>query len=221
MKLMAQAIDHNATIRGALFDLDGVLIDTEGAYSRFWDEVDRRYPTGIPDFSSSIKGSNLHEILYDHYPDAETRQQVCDLLDQFQTGMRFDYFPGAIEFVTALRRAGMPLAVVTSSDSTKMEALYAQHPEFPALFDTIITGDMVKHAKPHPECFLKGAEAIGRDIDKCFVFEDSLRGLEAGMRSGAKVVGLATTNSMTAIADKCHLAVTGITDISLDQLLSL
>ena len=129
-------------------------------------------------------------------------------------------FPHVVETLHALHQQGHRLTIASSRSRASLEGFLADM-HLQALFSYVVSANEVTHAKPHPECFLKGAEAIGRDIDKCFVFEDSLRGLEAGMRSGAKVVGLATTNSMTAIADKCHLAVTGITDISLDQLLSL
>ena len=91
---------------------------------------------------------------------------------------------------------------MTSSDRRKMEALYRQHPNFTSHFQAIVTGDMVSHAKPAPECFLLGASLIGVDIHDCVVFEDSLKGLEAGRASGAHVVGLATTLSRTVIKDK-------------------
>ena len=51
-------------IKGVLFDLDGVLIDTEGTYTQFWEAVDRRFPTGVEGFAQVIKGSNLHNILH-------------------------------------------------------------------------------------------------------------------------------------------------------------
>lgn len=187
---------------GALFDLDGVLLDSEGIYTQFWDAVEEVYPTHIPNFSSVIKGSNLFEILHDNYPDDETRQKVSDMLHAFQRDMAFVFFDGAMEFVERLNAAGIPACVVTSSDRRKMEALYRQHPNFTNHFQAIVTGDMVRHAKPDPECFLLGASLIGMDIQDCVVFEDSLKGLEAGRASGAHVVGLATTLSRSVIQDK-------------------
>ena len=179
---------HISDLGGVLFDLDGVLLNSEHIYSHFWDEVDRRYPTGVPNFSSVIKGSNLHEILSTYYPDDELKRCVTQMLDEFQRHMQYDFFPEAIAFVKELRRAHTPMCVVTSSDQKKMQSLYAQHPHFRALFNAIITGDMVRQAKPAPECFLLGAESIGVDIKSCVVFEDSVKGLMAGMESGATVV---------------------------------
>ncbi|MBQ7691403.1 MAG: HAD family phosphatase [Muribaculaceae bacterium] len=206
---------------GVLFDLDGVLLDTEGTYAQFWTAVDERYPTGVPDFALSIKGSNLQEILGSHFPDAEVRQQVWEMLDGFQQRMRFDLFPGAVKLVEALRKAGIPCCVVTSSDQRKMEGLGVQHPDLLPLFDGIVTGDMVSHAKPHPECFLKGAGLINRDIGHCIVIEDSLKGLQAGRAAGARVVGLTTTYGSDQVRPLCDLMADDISQITLEMLLSL
>ena len=128
---------------GALFDLDGVLLDSEGIYSNFWDAVEAKYPTHIPNFSSVIKGSNLFEILHDHYPNDDIRHLVTEMLNNFQRDMPFRFFDGALEFVRHLQSSGIPTCLVTSSDNAKMEALYRQHPDFKSHFDGIITGDMV------------------------------------------------------------------------------
>ena len=187
---------------GALFDLDGVLLDSEGIYTQFWDAVEAVYPTHIPNFSTVIKGSNLFEILHDNYPDEATRQKVSDMLHAFQRDMAFVFFEGALEFVERLNLSGIPACVVTSSDRRKMEALYRQHPDFACHFQAIVTGDMVHRAKPDPECFLLGASLIGVDIHDCVVFEDSLKGLTAGRASGARVVALATTLPRDVIKEK-------------------
>ncbi len=187
---------------GALFDLDGVLLDSEGIYTQFWDAVEAVYPTHIPNFSTVIKGSNLFEILHDNYPDEATRQKVSDMLHAFQRDMAFVFFEGALEFVERLNASDIPACVVTSSDRRKMEALYRQHPDFAGHFQAIVTGDMVHRAKPDPECFLLGASLIGVDIHDCVVFEDSLKGLTAGRASGARVVALATTLPRDVIKEK-------------------
>ena len=203
---------------GVLFDLDGVLLDTEGTYAQFWSAVDARYPTGVPDFALSIKGSNLQEILGSHFPDAAVRQQVWEMLDGFQQAMRFDLFPGAVALVESLRQASVPCCVVTSSDQRKMDALGLQHPDFLPLFDAIVTGDMVTHAKPHPECFLKGADLIHRNIRHCVVIEDSLKGLQAGRAAGARVVGLSTTYTPDQVRPLCDIMADDISQLTLEML---
>ena len=204
--------------RGVLFDLDGVLLDSEGQYSIFWEQMEKEYPTGVPDFANYIKGFHLTRIL-GYFPDEDVRQQVLDKLTVFERNMKFEFFPGALDFVRHLRQAGIPLAIVTSSDRKKMEELYRQHPEFPTLFDKIITGDMVSKAKPDPECFLVAAKQIGVAIEDCIVFEDSRNGLIAGRESGARVIGIATTLKREVIAPLCDLLADAVSELTVEQVL--
>lgn len=204
---------------GVLFDLDGVLLDSEGQYSIFWEEMDRQYPTGVPDFARYIKGFHLTRIL-GYFPDDEVKQQVLDKLLEFERNMSFEFFPGAIELVKALRRADVPMAIVTSSDRKKMQTLYGQYPEFPTLFDQVITGDMVSKAKPDPDCFLTGAKQIGVAIGDCVVLEDSRNGLIAGRESGARVIGIATTLPVDEVLPMCDMAVNAINELTVDQILN-
>ena len=128
---------------GVLFDLDGVLLDSEGQYSIFWEQMDREHPTGIPQFASYIKGFHLSRIL-SYFESDEVRQQVLDKLLEYELNMRYEFFPGALDFVRSLKGAHIPMAIVTSSDRKKMQSLYSQHPEFPSLFDQIIiSGNLI------------------------------------------------------------------------------
>lgn len=193
-------------IQGVLFDLDGVLLDSEGQYSIFWRAMDERFPTGVEDFSNYIKGFHLARIL-GYFANDEIREQIVQALVEFEKNMRFEFFPGAIALVKRLRDMGIPMAIVTSSDHKKMQALFSQHPEFPTLFDIIVTGDMVTRAKPDPDCFLLGAQRLGVDIKDCVVFEDSRNGLIAARASGARVIGIATTLSADIVAPLSDLTI--------------
>ncbi len=208
-------------IKGILFDLDGVLIDTEGTYTQFWEAVDRHFPTGVEGFAQVIKGSNLHNILHTYFPTEEMRAQVTEMLDNFQRDMQYNYFPGAIELLDELKSNGIACCIVTSSDKRKMESLYSQHPDFPSHFDAIVTGNMVSEPKPSPECFLLGAKMLGIDIKDCVVIEDSINGLKAGMASGAHVIGLYTTCSREAIAPHCHMVAPTIGNLTTQSLINI
>ena len=204
--------------RGVLFDLDGVLLDSEGNYSIFWERMDKEHPTGIDNFASFIKGFHLDRIL-GYFDSDEVREHVLDELLAFERDMQYEFFPGAMVLVKQLRNAGIPIAIVTSSDCKKMQSLYRQHPEFPTLFDHIITGDMVKKAKPDPDCYLLGAEQLGLDIKDCIVVEDSRNGLIAGRQSGATVVGVATTLSHEIVSGLSDITVDSISQLSVEQML--
>lgn len=202
---------------GVLFDLDGVLLDSEGGYSIFWGAMEKEYHTGVPDFARFIKGFHLTRIL-DYFANDEVRQEVLDKLLDYERNMQFEFFDGALELVNQLRDAGIPMAIVTSSDRKKMEALYRHHPVFPTLFDQIITGDMVTKAKPDPDCYLMGAKLLGVDIKDCIVLEDSRNGLLAARASGAKVIGLATTLPAEDVRPLCDLMVNDVSELTIEVL---
>lgn len=177
---------------GVLFDLDGVIIDSETRYTVFWEDMEAKYPSGIPNFTTKIKGTNLSSIM-SHYTDENKKAAILKELTEFEKTMRYDIFPEAQRFLDDLRAARIPCVIVTSSGQSKMDRLFAQHPELKDYFSGIVTGEMVSHSKPHPECFIKGAEMIDVPASRCVVFEDSIYGVNAGIASGAKVVALTTT----------------------------
>lgn len=211
-------MSENTKRCGVLFDLDGVLLDSEGQYSIFWEQMGKDYPTGVPDFANYIKGFHLTRIL-SYFDSDDVRQLIMDKLLEFERNMRFEFFPGALELVKGLREAGIPMAIVTSSDRKKMQSLFAQFPDFPTLFDHIITGDMVTKAKPDPDCFLKGAELLGVDIARCIVLEDSRNGLIAARASGAHVIGIATTLSREQVAPLCDLLADDVSQLTVEQVI--
>lgn len=214
-------IEKNKELKCAvLFDLDGVLLDSEGQYSIFWEQMDHEYPTGIQQFASFIKGFHLARIL-NYFENEDVRQQVLNKLLEFERHMNYEFFPGALEFVKELRSAGIPMAIVTSSDHKKMQALYSQYPEFPTLFDKIVTGDMVTKAKPDPDCFLMGARQLGVDIKDCIVFEDSRNGLIAGRESGALVIGISTTLDRDTVGQLSDLTLNAVEELTIERMLEI
>lgn len=189
----------------ALFDLDGVLIDTESGYTRFWDRMAEKY--GKPaTFAHDIKGTTLTEILLTHFPESE-HKFLADAVHAFEDNMEFELFEGVAEFLDELESMHIPKAIVTSSDDRKLESLARQLPELLNRMDAIIDGSMVQHSKPHPEGYLRAAALLDKEPSKCIVFEDSLQGLEAGRRAGCKVAGLVTTNPREKVEPLCDVMI--------------
>lgn len=147
--------------RAALFDLDGVIIDSEGLYTIFWQSIENLYPTGIPDFAHAIKGTTISRIL-EHYPEQQVRDDILRRLHRYErSGMRFEMYDGVADFLASLRGAGVATAIVTSSDDVKMGYLFARLPELRGMVDTVVTGSMVSRSKPDPEGYLTAAAALG------------------------------------------------------------
>ena len=108
-------------MKAALFDLDGVLVDTEGIYTEFWSAMDRLYPTGVPGFSMVIKGSTLDTILNTYFPDKAIQDDIVARLKEFERTMPYRMFPGVPELLKRLRDRGFKIAIVTSSNLLKMK----------------------------------------------------------------------------------------------------
>ena len=206
----------------ALFDFDGVIMDTEPQYTLFWDAIGKIYYPEIENFGHHIKGQSLKELYKNYFGETEGLQDyITQKLLEFEGQMHFEYISGAAKFIRELRDKGVKLAIVTSSNDAKMANAYREHPELLTMVDAIITADRVTHSKPHPECFLLGAETLGVPVENSIVFEDSFHGIEAGNRAGMKVIGLATTNPAESITDKVNLTISDFTDFSFEKMMGV
>ena len=197
-------------MKAALFDLDGVVFDTEPQYTIFWGEQCREFHPEHPGLEHEIKGQTLVQI-YDAWfsgPLAEKQAVITERLNRYEEQMSYNYVAGFEEYVKKLRAEGVKTAVVTSSNQPKMEAVKKHHPEFEKLFDAILTSEDFEYSKPHPDCYLKAAKRLETSVEDCVVFEDSFNGLKSGRAAGMYVVGLATTNSPEAIGPYCDEVIT-------------
>ena len=201
-----------------LFDFDGVIADTESQYTYFWNKMGMDY-LGLEEFGHTIKGQTLVQI-FGKYFDGKLKEQqeIVPQLNAFEQNMSYDYIPGALEFMQELKKRGIRSAIVTSSNDIKMSNAYAAHPELRDLVDTVLTSEHFSKSKPDPECFLKGMEVLGATPQETIVFEDSFHGIAAGRASGAKVIGLATTNSREALTPLCDMVIDDFTQISVEDL---
>ena len=185
-----------------LFDLDGVIMDTESQYSIFWNRTGKEL-LGLDDFGKIIKGQTLTHILMHFEGASKSKDEIIAELYEYERNMSYDYIPGADEFMKSLKAKGIPMAIVTSSNNAKMENVRKVRPELWELTEAVLTSEHFSKSKPDPECFLKGMEVLRGRPEETYVFEDSIHGINAGRSAGAKVIGLATTNTREAIADLC------------------
>lgn len=194
----------------ALFDLDGVILDTEGQYTLVWNRIGEKYGKE-KDFGILIKGQTFDKILGEHFHSEAQSKEVIQLLNEFETEMRYDYVPGAVEFVDSLKEIGVRCAVVTSSNRLKMEKVYRHHPDLREKFDYILTSEDFTQSKPSPECYLTGMRMLGSDAAHTVIFEDSVSGLTAARESGARVVGLTTTNPEEVVREYADIVINDFT----------
>lgn len=207
------------TIKAALFDLDGVVIDTESQYSHFWGSIGRQYRPDVPDFAERIKGTTLESIYSNWFAHLkDLLPEITRKLNDFELQMEYNYIRGTREFIISLKEEGIHTAIVTASNEEKMQRVLAIHPEFTDLFDYILTSKDYAAGKPAPDCYLKGADIFDASPQDCVVFEDSINGLQAGRQSGAYVVALTTTNPYDAVSPLANLVVNDLSELPLSTL---
>jgi HAD superfamily hydrolase (TIGR01509 family) len=191
-----------APLWGALFDWDGVLVDSKVLHRAAWDQVARElgYSHGEADFARHFGSQNrraITELLGWTQDDAEverisTRKEIIyrELL-----GQRADlWMSGSPAFVELLAARGIPRAIVSSSPRRNIEVVL-DGSVLRSAFDAIVTAEDTRVGKPHPEGFLLGAHALGLPPARCVVFEDAPAGIQAGRAGGMRVVALTTTHA--------------------------
>lgn len=188
-------------IRACLFDLDGVVFDTEPLYTIFWAAIGKEYHSEIANFAHQIKGQTLTEIYEKYFSGMDAEQHsITQQLNDYERNMTYVYVEGFEDFIQHLKAEKILTAIVTSSNQEKMESVFKQRPELKDYFDIILTSEHFAESKPSPDCYLKASKAFGCKPDECVVFEDSINGLISGKMSGARLVGLSTTNTEEVIS---------------------
>ena len=195
----------------ALFDLDGVILDTEGSYTAFWDDYGSRH-FSEKDFGLKIKGQTLVKILGDYFPEENERKAITDDINDFERNMSYPFVPGVENYIKSLKSNGIRTAVVTSSNLLKLDNVYRCHPGFREMFDMILTSEDFSESKPSPYCYLKAMRLFGAGPEDCVVFEDSLAGLQSARASGAFVTALTTTNPEEVVRNYADLVIRDFND---------
>lgn len=221
LRYMGMTSDRFIDNIGFLFDLDGVLIDSETEYTRIWTEIDNLYPTGVENFPLVIKGEALHFILDQFYPDPVRQHDVVAYLNEQEQRMHYSWLPGAHGFLEQLIDAGLPRVLVTSSNGLKMKHLREERPDLLPLFDDVVTADRISRSKPDPEGYLLGASLMGVDPRRCVVFEDAVQGVKAGRAAGAYVVGVSTTLPADRLAPYADRVVGSMAEVDLAEIIEI
>lgn len=201
---------------GVLFDNDGVILDTETQYKKFWDEQGKIFHPEINDFHGRLLGLSLDQTIKEYFPNKNDEEIVVKRLREFENSMNYNYFPHVLNFISELQEKNILYALVTSSNDIKMNVICSKLPNYRTLFPKMITSDCVTLTKPEPDCYLAGAQLIKINANRCIVFEDSVNGLKAGRAAGCYVIGLATTHSKEAIGHLCDLVINDFSEITVD-----
>lgn len=190
--------------RAVLLDMDGTLVDSTAVVEKLWLEWAEPHGIDPQRVLSVVHGRQGHQSMAILLPD---RDHAINIVENAEMLARESAdvegvieIPGAGVLLGALRDA--PHAIVTSADIALMTArMGAAGLAVPAL---AVTAESVSASKPDPECFLKGAEALGIEPADCVVFEDSEAGVAAGLAAGMRVIGVgahAAAHGATHVVD--------------------
>jgi beta-phosphoglucomutase len=137
----------------ALFDFDGVVMDTETQYSIFWNEQGRKYHPELPEFGRLIKGQTLTQIYANYFAGMEEVQhEITEDLNKFEKNMLYNYIPGVEAFLKELRENGVKIAIVTSSNEMKMSNVYKAHPELKQSVSSLLKCLLIPSLTPNAFC---------------------------------------------------------------------
>jgi HAD superfamily hydrolase (TIGR01509 family) len=189
----------------ALFDMDGVIVDTEPIYDIFWQDAGQRYQTGIADFAQVIKGTILSDIIKKYFSShsPETIQRLVSEVEAYEASMPLPLIPGALKFLHTLKANNVRTGLVTSSGQNKVERVIAEH-NLEHIFDTIVSEKRITRGKPDPMCYLQAAADLHVPPCDCIAFEDSFNGIKSATAAGMRVIGLSTTNPAESMADMVY-----------------
>ena len=199
-------------IRACLFDLDGVLVFTDRYHYLAWKSIaDENGWAFNETVNLRLRGiprpESLNEILkFNHIelPDTD-KARLADLKNaryvQMLQGIgEADVYPGAFALIRSLRERGIRIALCSSS---KNAGLVLEKLGVRDLFDAVVTGNDIRHAKPDPEIFLTAATRLGVPPSACTVFEDSLAGIQGAIAAGMQTVGVGNRAELGGAAVCC------------------
>jgi HAD superfamily hydrolase (TIGR01509 family) len=214
-------------IRGAAFDLDGLLVNTEELYQHVGTELlARRGRAFEPDLLDRMMGRPQQvslQIMIDWHGLAdtvetlagETREIFVDLLDT-----RLAPMPGAGALVEALAQRGLPRGVATSSGPDFAHDVLSRV-GLRDRFGFVLTSADVTHGKPHPEIYERAAERLGVAPAEMLVLEDSENGCRAAVAAGAVVVAVPGGHSRRHDFTGAHLVAESLADPRITRLLAI
>ncbi len=186
---------NQVEIRGVLFDMDGILLDSEKVYTRFWREAANvlGYPMtteqalGMRSLNSKAGEQKIHSYFGENASYQDIRNKRIELMDAFVEKEGIELKPGVFDLLDYLNEKKIKAAIATSSPLERTLRYLAPH-GLEEKFDGIVTGYMVERGKPEPDIYQYAAKKLGLDVKHCLVLEDSPSGIRAGSAAGCITV---------------------------------
>jgi HAD superfamily hydrolase (TIGR01509 family) len=208
------------TIRAGIFDMDGVLLDSEPLHHRAINELLQEEgvaPLSMIEYSRYLGTTDAY-TWGDLVARRRLRHAPGHYLDRFDGAITDLYerysapAPGSVELLELLQAAGVPLAVASSSRRTWIETCLARL-GVRRFFQAVVSGDMVRRGKPDPEIYLLAAQQLSVSPEQCFAIEDSPQGITAAITAGMFTVAVDSTYAHALRAATPHLHVRSLAEL--------
>mgnify|MGYP002623755548 FL=1 len=180
-------------MKGAIFDMDGVLFDTESVWQKYWFEKASEMGITLPEqFKKDVCGTGEDRMVQvvNHYYHIENGLDVIlDVYGRMKAHLERELpgKEGVEEILQSLKALGYKIAIASSADAATITR-NCERSGILSYFDAITSGTEVQHGKPSPDIFCLAAEKLGLPNEECYVFEDAFNGVRAGHASHSKVI---------------------------------
>ncbi len=187
-------MDNKESI-GAVFDMDGVLIDTEKLYVRFWRQsaadfgynMTEEHVFGIRSLARKFANARLKNIFGEDFPCVQIREHRTELMDAYIAEHGIEPKKGLFTMLDHLRYMGIKTAVATATPVERAKKMLDKIGALP-YFDAVVGGDMIRCGKPEPDIYLAAAAELGLPPENCAAFEDSPNGIRSAYSAGCRAV---------------------------------
>jgi len=209
-----------------IFDMDGVIVDTNPFHKETINQFCKKYGFRLSDeeLRSKIYGRTNREWITNLFGTLTEEQLQAYAFEKEQLfrdvyAQHIKPVEGLLSFLDLLEQNNITRSIATSAPRANVDFVL-KGIGIGKYFDIILDESMVTHGKPHPEIYLKSAQAIGLPNNQCIVIEDSLSGIQAGKASGSKVIGITTTHLKDEMSNT-DLVIDNFKNLTLNKLASL
>ncbi len=186
---------YDGKIQGAVFDMDGLMIDTEKLYLKYWKQAAKEFGYDMQDehvfairsLARKYSIPKLKSFFGEDFPTEKVRSRRTELINAHVEKYGIDVKKGLFQLLDYLQSNGILCAVATATPRDRTE-LYLDKIGARNYFSAVICGDMITNGKPDPDIYLTAAKELSLPPESCAAFEDSPNGITAAYRAGCKVI---------------------------------
>jgi beta-phosphoglucomutase len=216
-------------LKAVIFDMDGVIIDSEPmhhkAYYDMFNEVDINVSKEFYESFTGQSTINICKRLCDHFSLTESPETLVGLKRKhykqfFESNSDLTLIDGVLDLIKEYHSNGLTLVLASSAAMTSINQIFNRF-ELEQYFVAKLSGGDLKQSKPHPEIFINAVQASGYSKNECIVIEDSTNGIQAAKGAGVFCVGFDSFHSKNQDYSKADLVIKDFNEINYNKINSL